>query len=398
MIRTLHAMRPCLAVLAILACAASLAAAQAGIAPTGDPGQGFDIEGNLEANTPNANTTDWVPGVAGTGVGVMTSAGVPVDPSQTFHAVDAYGSGDDVFTGALSRLNNNPNSWAWVTTLLIPGKHDPNHGLVHVSADASGHRWLVWAADRMSSLGSSFINCELLQNTLLKNGNGTFSSAGLDGGRTVGDLVLTMQVDAVFVLPPLVLRWQEVTPGAFDFVSLTPAAGTVFFGSNTSSTAPVPYGAFGSTTYAASLFGEMALDLTALLAGIQPSAQFRTILISTRTSAQNSASVIDFISPVQVSFAVGVEDLSVTELALGRIAPNPSSSRVQIEFAVARESRVRLGVFDVAGREVARLAEGIYGPGRHRVVWNGTGNPAGVYFMCYQVGAKIFTRRVALVR
>ena len=43
--------------------------AAVGIAPTGDPGQGFDIEGDLQANTPNANTTDWVPGAAGAGIG-----------------------------------------------------------------------------------------------------------------------------------------------------------------------------------------------------------------------------------------------------------------------------------------------------------------------------------------
>ena len=38
-----------------------------GVAPNGDPGPGFDIEGSLQANTPTANTSDWVPGVAGTG-------------------------------------------------------------------------------------------------------------------------------------------------------------------------------------------------------------------------------------------------------------------------------------------------------------------------------------------
>src|SRR5262245_23375845 len=36
-----------------------------GVAPNGDPGPGFEIEGNLGANTPTANTSDWVPGVAG---------------------------------------------------------------------------------------------------------------------------------------------------------------------------------------------------------------------------------------------------------------------------------------------------------------------------------------------
>src|SRR5215831_16445978 len=33
-----------------------------GVAPTGDPGAGFEIEGDLVKNSPTANTTDWVDG------------------------------------------------------------------------------------------------------------------------------------------------------------------------------------------------------------------------------------------------------------------------------------------------------------------------------------------------
>ena len=86
-----------------------------GVAPNGDPG-GFDIEGDLRANTPTANTSDWTPGVSGSGVGVLTAAGVPVNAVKTFHAVDLYDSQqDNIFTGGL-KYPDNPNTWNWTTS------------------------------------------------------------------------------------------------------------------------------------------------------------------------------------------------------------------------------------------------------------------------------------------
>src|SRR5262245_53927740 len=58
-----------------------------GIAQTGDPG-GFDIDGNLQANTPTNNVSDWLPNGNGTGVGMLTpgappAGGQPLDPTKT---------------------------------------------------------------------------------------------------------------------------------------------------------------------------------------------------------------------------------------------------------------------------------------------------------------------------
>src|SRR5262249_23604353 len=84
-----------------------------GIAPTRDPGTGFDIAGDLRANDPHANTTDWVPGLAGTGVGVMTAAGIPVDATKTFHLIDTFNDqNDNIFSGG-KKLDDDPNTWTW---------------------------------------------------------------------------------------------------------------------------------------------------------------------------------------------------------------------------------------------------------------------------------------------
>lgn len=397
------------ALLTLAACAGapSFALAQAGIAPNGDPGSGFDLDGDLQANTPHANTTDWVAGTAGSGIALMSDAGVP-SGSTTFHGVDAYDNiTDRLFSSAGSRLNLDPNgNWAWATMVVaVADKDNLNHGLAHLSTDASGHHWIVWAADRKATNGTSFIDCTLWQGSLTRNGDGTFSASGPHAGRTVGDLLLTMQlIDIGSLLPVfLVARWTEISPGVYDYVGLTPAGGTAFVACNVGFTTPVPYGAFGSATYAMAAFGEAALDLTALLAAVQPGAQFQTLFISNRTSLAYTATLKDFIDPIPVTIATGVGDGGGgAEVGLARIAPNPASGPVEVEFVVAERTHVRLGIYDVGGRRVATLVDGVSPPGRHVVTWdvrkNSPASGAGVYFVRYQAGGREGVRRLALLR
>src|SRR5262249_40170745 len=66
-------------------------------------------------------------------------------------------------------------------------------------------------------------------------------------------------------------------------------------------------GACGSTTYSANAFAEAAVDLTALLGGFDPclSVGFKTIMVKTKSSASSTASISDFIDPIQYSLHIG---------------------------------------------------------------------------------------------
>jgi hypothetical protein len=92
----------------------------------------------------------------------------------------------------------------------------------------------------------------------------------------------------------------------------------------------------------------------------------------------------------------------VTAFALGLVSPNPAAGPVAMSFAVPQQSRVRLSLLDVQGREVATLADGVFTPGVYQVTWTGEGSrgaaPAGVYFVRYQTPGRTFTRRIVLAR
>jgi hypothetical protein len=96
----------------------------------------------------------------------------------------------------------------------------------------------------------------------------------------------------------------------------------------------------------------------------------------------------------------GVEDQPIAFAV--SVRPNPSSGPVDIEYALPRESHVRLSVFDVTGREVARLVDGTAPAGRHVANWSamtgGARARSGIYLARYETPAGRSTRRIVLVK
>lgn len=79
--------------------------------------------------------------------------------------------------------------------------------------------------------------------------------------------------------------------------------------------------------------------------------------------------------------------------------PNPFNQTTQFMLGVVRNQRVRIAAYDVAGRRVAVLYDGMMEAGAVRpVVWHADGLPTGLYMI--RVGGEIFaeTRRVVLIR
>ena len=74
-----------------------------------------------------------------------------------------------------------------------------------------------------------------------------------------------------------------------------------------------------------------------------------------------------------------------TEFALQQNYPNPFNPTTTIRFALPMQSTVTLRIYDVVGREVVKLVEGVQPAGYHEVNWNssnasGVTLASGVYF------------------
>lgn len=88
---------------------------------------------------------------------------------------------------------------------------------------------------------------------------------------------------------------------------------------------------------------------------------------------------------------------------LGPVFPNPFRSSLNVMFTLARETRAIIVVYDLAGRAVRHVEDGVRPPGVHVSTWDGRGDagqrvPAGMYVVQFEAGAFRQVRRVQLIR
>ena len=75
---------------------------------------------------------------------------------------------------------------------------------------------------------------------------------------------------------------------------------------------------------------------------------------------------------------------------------------MRIDYALPRTGHVRIDVYDVRGRRIARPLDERLDAGRHALVWNGEGTHgrvvAGVYFVRIEAEDGTATRRIVRLR
>lgn len=87
-----------------------------------------------------------------------------------------------------------------------------------------------------------------------------------------------------------------------------------------------------------------------------------------------------------------------TEFWLGQNYPNPFNPITTIRFRIQRSGFVSLKVYDMLGREVATLVDGVQGLGFKAVELDGSNLPSGVYFCQLRAGSFVQTRKMLLLR
>jgi hypothetical protein len=90
-------------------------------------------------------------------------------------------------------------------------------------------------------------------------------------------------------------------------------------------------------------------------------------------------------------------------LSLEVAGPNPSGGDVRFAVALTRAGRVRIALYDAAGRRVRTFAEGWLPAGPRGFVWDGRADhggmaAAGLYFLQAELDGRSETRRIVRVR
>jgi hypothetical protein len=107
--------------------------------------------------------------------------------------------------------------------------------------------------------------------------------------------------------------------------------------------------------------------------------------------------------PAWLSAVDGGEVAAAPGLVPLRVAPNPFNPRTMLSFDLRRDDRVRIELFDLAGRRVAVLLDEPRPAGRVEVAWDGRdeagrGVASGTYFARAVGGGETAAAKLTLVR
>ena len=91
------------------------------------------------------------------------------------------------------------------------------------------------------------------------------------------------------------------------------------------------------------------------------------------------------------------------ELSLSGARPNPFAASTSLRFTIPATARIELAIFDVAGRRIRQLVDGMAEAGEHEVIWDGRSDAgarvaSGVYFAKLDTEEQDRTRRIVLTR
>ena len=103
--------------------------------------------------------------------------------------------------------------------------------------------------------------------------------------------------------------------------------------------------------------------------------------------------VINVISPVAVA-----SEEAPRVFKLHPVYPNPVALSATITYELDQVSEVDVKVFDILGREVDQFPVELRRPGSHRLIWDTTGVPAGLYIVRMTAGGRSQSRAFVVRR
>ena len=127
-----------------------------------------------------------------------------------------------------------------------------------------------------------------------------------------------------------------------------------------------------------------------------------TVAVHARTAAAAAmpvAAQIKVVGEGDVASALEEAESDVpVRFVLGQNYPNPFNPQTTIRFSVPETAQVTLVVYDVLGRQVRVLVDGVRETGIHEAVFEAGNLPSGVYLYRLTAGSISQTKRMTLLK
>ncbi len=196
---------------------------------------------------------------------------------------------------------------------------------------------------------------------------------------------------------PIAQRYSTLT-GWYTF---TPVGGDSLYGwaAVFKSGIPIAYGFFGNTA-AHSTYTQFNATLNYFLSGTPDSCAIWLGIAGSTGNSSNyhngSMFTIDDLSLSGTATGIAEQPTQPSAFALNQNFPNPFNPSTVIRYQLAGAGPVRLTVYDILGREVATLVDGIQQQGIHEARFDGGGLSSGIYLYRLQTAGFIQQRKMIL--
>jgi hypothetical protein len=103
---------------------------------------------------------------------------------------------------------------------------------------------------------------------------------------------------------------------------------------------------------------------------------------------------------VRLATTTGVSDrrTNPNAFSLEQNYPNPYNPSTTIIYTLNSNGKVHLSVYDLLGKEVSVLVNGVQTQGKHEVIFSGNSLSNGVYFYRLQTDKEVITKKMTLMK
>ncbi len=162
----------------------------------------------------------------------------------------------------------------------------------------------------------------------------------------------------------------------------------------------------GTTTYITGIYGTYGSSKAAFFSFDIMSLYARDYSTTSTTEYWVGAWDNHHVSPIRLFLDWAGAELNVNdrtdaapqEIVLRGNYPNPFNPVTTIRYELPERTDLRLTIYDLLGREVAVLANGVQGTGIGEVRWDAANVASGIYFYRLQAGDKMITSKLVVLK
>ncbi|MEO0293362.1 MAG: LamG-like jellyroll fold domain-containing protein [candidate division WOR-3 bacterium] len=123
-----------------------------------------------------------------------------------------------------------------------------------------------------------------------------------------------------------------------------------------------------------------------------------TYAVRAYTASGVTSIISNEVQVLRLRDSVDQDDQQPMRFELYQNYPNPFNPVTRIQYEIPSQGRVLLKVYDILGREVAKLVDEVKQAGKYEVEFDGSKLSSGVYFYKLMVGDNAFVRKMVLIK